>query len=157
MFGFREKKDPWRGGVYLTTAKSTFEADILESKLAAENIACMRRYEGASNFLEITMGLSTVFPVEIYVPGDLLLKAQKVIEPVPIEDDFIESDDWYDEAMAALEAAEKEAEAVMEQAAKAAEEAEAAGTDADEAGDAEKPEAADAPAAETFEEKSGEE
>lgn len=90
MFGLKENKDPWRNGVYLTTADSTLQAGILESKLAAENIPCLKRYEGASNFLEIYMGVSTVFPVEIYVPEDMLEKAKEVIKPVPIDDDFEE-------------------------------------------------------------------
>ena len=48
----RPKKDaPWRNGVYLTTAKTSFEADIIASKLEAEGIPCVKNYRGASNFM----------------------------------------------------------------------------------------------------------
>lgn len=99
MFGFKENKEPWRDGVYLTTVDSTMTADILISKLAAEGIPCMKRHEGASNFLELYMGMSTVFPVELYVPGHFLEQAREVIRPVPIEDDF---DEISEEELAAL-------------------------------------------------------
>lgn len=85
-----ENKDPWRGGVYLTTASNSFEADIFVSKLEAEGIPSMKRYIGASNIIEISMGMSSAYPVEIYVPESTLKTAQMVIEPVPIEDDFEE-------------------------------------------------------------------
>ncbi len=91
MFDLDEKHDPWRGGVYLTTASSTFEADLLESKLKAEQIPCLKRYRGASNFLEITMGMSSAYPVSIYVPESALERAREIIEPVPIDDDFVEA------------------------------------------------------------------
>ena len=86
-----ENKEPWRGGVYLTTASNSFEADIFVSKLEAEGIPAMKRYIGASNFIEITMGTTSAYPVEIYVPERTLETAQMVIEPVPIEDDFEEA------------------------------------------------------------------
>lgn len=90
-FGFKEKKEPWRDGVYLTTARSSIEADILESKLASVGIPCLKRYEGASNFLEIAMGANNVFPIEILVPEQYLEEASEIIKPVAIEDDFIEA------------------------------------------------------------------
>ena len=99
MFGFKENKEPWRDGVYLTTADSTMQADILISKLAAEGIPCMKRHEGASNFLELYMGVSTMFPVELYVPEESLELALEIIRPVPIEDDF---DEISEEELAAL-------------------------------------------------------
>ncbi len=86
-----EKKEPWRGGVYLTTASSSFEADIFISKLEAEGIPAMKRYVGASNFIEISMGMSSAYPVEIYVPESALEEAGEVIKPVPIDDDFMEA------------------------------------------------------------------
>lgn len=89
----RESKEPWRDGVYLTTASSSFEADMLISKLDAEGIPAMKRYIGASNFLEITMGMSSAYPVEIYVPESALEKAKEAIKPVPIDDDFVEAED----------------------------------------------------------------
>ena len=76
----------WRGGVYLCTAKSSFEADLLESKLKSENIPCVKRYKGASNFLEIAMGSNTMFPIDIYVPESTLEDAKNVIIAVPLED-----------------------------------------------------------------------
>ena len=86
-----ENKEPWRGGVYLTTASNSFDADIFVSKLDAEGIPAMKRYIGASNFIEIAMGTTSAYPVEIYVPEKTLETAQMVIEPVPIEDDFEEA------------------------------------------------------------------
>ena len=86
-----EKKEPWRGGVYLTTASSSFEADLFISKLEAEGIPAMKRYVGASNFIEISMGMSSAYPVEIYVPESALEEAEEVIRPVPIDDDFMEA------------------------------------------------------------------
>ena len=80
------KEKEWRGGVYLCTAKTSFEADILESKLKAESIPCVKNYRGASNFLEIAMGSNTTFPIEIFVPKESLEDARNVIVAVPLED-----------------------------------------------------------------------
>lgn len=91
MFGRRKKEEPWRGGVWLTTVSTSFEADLLESKLRAEGIPVLKRYEGASNFLEISMGFNSAYPIELYVPEQALEKARELIEPVPIEDDFEEA------------------------------------------------------------------
>lgn len=98
MFGFekRKKEEPWRGGVWLTTVSSSFEADLLESKLRAEAIPVLRKYEGASNFLEISMGFNSAYPIELYVPEQALQKARELIEPVPIGDDFEEAEDEED-------------------------------------------------------------
>lgn len=88
----KEKKhEPWRDGVYLTSVKSTFEADILESKLRAENIPSIRRYEGAGNFIEISFGFQNAYPIEIYVPESALEAAREAIDTVPIDDDFEEA------------------------------------------------------------------
>jgi len=104
-----DKDKEWRGGVYLCTAKSSFEADMLESKLRSENIPSVRRYRGASNFLEIAMGANSTHPIELYVPERLLQDAKNVIVAVPLEecedvdfgDDFedadFEDDDFEDE------------------------------------------------------------
>ena len=88
----RDKKNAegaqWRDGVYLTTVKDSFEADIIESKLRSEDIPCVKRYSGAGNFMEIALGSNTTQDIEIYVPADLLEDAKNVIVPVPIDDDF---------------------------------------------------------------------
>jgi len=76
----------WRGGVFLCTARTSFEADIFESKLKSEDIPCVKRYRGASNFLEIAMGANTTFPIDIYVPESTLEDARNVIEPIPLDD-----------------------------------------------------------------------
>lgn len=85
MFGKKEKKE-WRHGVYLCTAKDSFEADLLESKLRSEDIPCEKRYQGASNFLEIAMGASSAFSIDIYVPEEALEDAKNIIVAVPLED-----------------------------------------------------------------------
>ncbi len=97
MFGKKKegskKEDSWRGGVWLTTVSSSFEADLLESKLKAWDIPVVKRYEGASNYLEIALGYNGVYPIELYVPAAALKQAKEIIKPVPIEDDFIEAEE----------------------------------------------------------------
>jgi len=91
----------WRGGVYLCTVKSSFEADLMESKLRSEGIPSVRRYKGAGNFLEIAMGSNTTHPIALFVPKELLEDAQNVIVPVPLDEcedvDFGEYEDFEDE------------------------------------------------------------
>ena len=86
-----EKKDQneWRDGVYLCTAKNSFESDILESKLRSEGIPSIKKFRGASNFLEIFMGSNSAFPIDIYVPRDTLEDAKNIIVAVPILGDEI--------------------------------------------------------------------
>ena len=52
-------KKKWGSGVYLCTCSSSFEVDMLVSKLAAEKIPCVKKYLGASNFMEIALGSNT--------------------------------------------------------------------------------------------------
>lgn len=89
MFG--NDKDPegneWREGIYLTTAKNSLEADILESKLRGEGIPSIRRYRGASNAMEIIMGTNTAFPIELYVPEETLEDARNIIIAIPLVGD----------------------------------------------------------------------
>jgi len=82
----KEKNAEWRGGAYLCTAKDSFEADILESKLRGEGIPCIKKYKGASNALEIIMGASIAYPIDIYVPETALEDAKNVVLAVPLED-----------------------------------------------------------------------
>ena len=88
-----KEKKPWRDGVYLTTVQSSFEADMMESKLKGEGIPCIKRYEGNGNYLEIFMGQQNTCPIEIYVPEQALEAARAAIIPVPIDDDFQEASD----------------------------------------------------------------
>lgn len=81
-----EKKDEWRDGVFLCTANNSFEADIIESKLRGEGIPCLKKYEGASNYLEIFMGSNSTFPIDIYVPEEALEDAKNIIVAVPLEE-----------------------------------------------------------------------
>jgi hypothetical protein len=93
------KKEPgkeWRGGVYLTTAMNSLEADILESKLRAEGIPCIKRYKGAGNAMEIIMGSTYSYAIELYVPEDTLEDARNIIVAIPIlSEDF--DDDYFDD------------------------------------------------------------
>lgn len=82
-----DKKEYYRSGVYLCTADTSLEADILESKLFSEGVPVIRKYIGASNFLEIAMGQSLTYPIELYVPEEMLEDALNIIVPVPLEDD----------------------------------------------------------------------
>ncbi|MEL7657156.1 MAG: DUF2007 domain-containing protein [Bacillota bacterium] len=88
MFEKQDQKE-WRDGVYLCTAKDSFEADILESKLRSEGIPSIKKFKGASNFLEIFMGSNSAFPIDIYVPAETLEDAKNIIIAVPIENDEI--------------------------------------------------------------------
>lgn len=86
-----EKKDQksWRDGVYLCTAKNSFEADLLASKLSSEGIPCVKKDKGAGNFLEIFMGSNTTCAIDIFVPEDTLEEAKNVIIAFPILNDEI--------------------------------------------------------------------
>lgn len=88
MFSDYDKKEPWRGGVYLCTADSSFQADLLESKLKSEGIPCVKKYQAASNFIEIAMGNNNAYPIDLYVPEETLEDAKNIIVPIPLEDDF---------------------------------------------------------------------
>ena len=88
MFDKKEQKE-WRDGVYLCTAKDSFEADLLESKLRSEGIPSIKNFQGASNFLEIFMGASTTCPIDIYVPEETLEDAKNIIVAVPLTSDEI--------------------------------------------------------------------
>lgn len=90
MYKNENAEKEWRDGVYLCTADDSMEADIIESKLRSENIPCLRKYIGASNFLEITMGRSLTNPIDIYVPAAALGDAENIIVAFPIEDVPIE-------------------------------------------------------------------
>lgn len=79
-----EEQKEWRGGVYLCTTKDSFEADILESKLRGEGVPSIKKFKGASNFLEIFMGSNSAFPIDIYVPAETLEDARNIIVAVPI-------------------------------------------------------------------------
>lgn len=85
MIGIKEDR-VWRDGVYLCTAPNSFEADILESKLKGEGIPCVKKYKGASNYLEIFMGQNMTQPIDIYVPEATLEDAKNVIIPVDLDD-----------------------------------------------------------------------
>lgn len=82
-----QKGKEWRDGVYLCTAKDSFESDLLESKLRSEGIPSIKKFRGASNFLEIFMGSSSAYPIDIYVPGETLEDAANIIVAVPILSD----------------------------------------------------------------------
>ena len=85
MFGKKEEKE-WRNGVFLCTTKDSFEADIFESKLRSEGIPCVKKYQGASNFIEIAMGSNSAYPIDLYVPEEMLEDAKNVIIPIPLEE-----------------------------------------------------------------------
>jgi len=87
MLGKYDREKTWRGGVYLCTAESSFQADLLESKLRSEGIPCLKKYQDASNSIEILMGNNTVYPIDIYVPEEALTDAKNIIVAVPLEDD----------------------------------------------------------------------
>ena len=90
----KEKNNEWRGGVFLCTAKDSFEADILESKLRGENIPCIKKYRGASNAMEIVMGASIAFPIDLYVPEASLEDAKNIIVAIPLDEcEFVDFED----------------------------------------------------------------
>lgn len=84
------KKDiekEWRGGVYMCTARNSFEADIFESKLSGEEIPCLKRYEGAGNFNEVIMGTNSTYGIDIYVPPAALEDARNIVKAIPLVSD----------------------------------------------------------------------
>jgi hypothetical protein len=83
----KKQNDEWRGGVFLCTTKDSMDADILESKLRSEGIPCLKKYRGASNFLEIAMGQNTAFPIDLYVPEETLEDAKNIIVPFPLDEE----------------------------------------------------------------------
>lgn len=87
MFGNDEPKNEWRGGVYLTTVKKSFDADLLESKLKSEGIPCLKKYVGASNAMEIIMGTNIGFSIDLYVPEEALEDAKNIIIAFPLLSD----------------------------------------------------------------------
>lgn len=93
MFGKKRDTESKAETVYLLTAGSSFEADIIESKLRAEGISCLRKYEGSSNFMEIFMGSQNGGSIEIYVHERAYESALEAVKTVPVEDDFTEAQD----------------------------------------------------------------
>ncbi len=91
MFKKKDRRE-WRNGVYLCTARDSFEADLLESKLRSEGIPSIKRFRGASNFLEIFMGTNSAYPIDIYVPEDTLDDARNIIIAFPLLSDEIPDD-----------------------------------------------------------------
>lgn len=82
----------WRGGVYLTTAKNSMEAEILESKLDSEGIPCLKKYRGASNAMEIIMGSNSTYPIDLYVPKEALEDSKNIIVAIPISEEELEKE-----------------------------------------------------------------
>lgn len=92
MFEKKEQKQ-WRDGTYLTTAKNTLEADILESKLNSEGIPVIRKYKGAGNAMEIIMGNTLTYPIDLFVPEETLEDAKNIILPIPLVSDDLEDEE----------------------------------------------------------------
>lgn len=92
MFGKDNHDKAWRDGVFAVTAADTFEADLFEAKLASEGIPCVKKYQGASNFIEIAMGSNSAYPIDIYVPEDRLEEARELLKPVEISDEELEAE-----------------------------------------------------------------
>lgn len=76
----------WRDGVYLCTVMDSFQADLLESKLHAENIPTQRKYVGSASYLEVVFGNAMGGEMEIYVPESCLEDAKNIIVPVDLDD-----------------------------------------------------------------------
>ena len=85
MLKKENKMKLWRGGVYLCTACDNLEADILESKLRSEGITCIRRYEGAGNYVEIFTGMNSIGDIDLYVAAENLEDAENIIIPVDLD------------------------------------------------------------------------
>ena len=90
-------RESWRDGVFLCTVRDSFEADLFESKLRGEGIPCLKKYKGASNFMEIFMGSNTAYPIELYVPEEFLEDAKNIVVAVPLGDDWDEEAEFESE------------------------------------------------------------
>ena len=88
MFDNYDTSKEWRDGVFLCRTENSLEADILESKLRGEGMPCVKKYLGGSNMIEVLMGRNDAFPIDLYVPKQLLEDAKNVIVPVALDDDF---------------------------------------------------------------------
>ena len=86
MLGKIDRTKEWRDGVFLCTATDSLQADILESKLRGENIPCVKKYQGASNYMEIVFGQNIGGEIDIYVPKEFLEDAKNIIVPVDLDD-----------------------------------------------------------------------
>ncbi len=64
---------------YLTTVSDEGEAGILESLLSSNDIPVLRKYREAGDYVKLYMGTSN-FGIDIYVPNNLKMKAQEIID-----------------------------------------------------------------------------
>ncbi len=71
----KEEINTWE---FIIQANNENEANVIESILNSESIPVEKKYREAGGYLMIYMGM-TNFGVDIYVPADLVLKAQEVL------------------------------------------------------------------------------
>jgi hypothetical protein len=64
---------------FLLSVTSSMEADMIESLLRANDIPVLRKYRESGGYMMIMMG-STIYGVDLYVPGDMLDKAREIID-----------------------------------------------------------------------------
>jgi len=64
---------------FLLSVNSSMEADMIESLLKANDIPVLRKYRESGGYMMIMMG-STIYGVDLYVPGDMLDKAREIVE-----------------------------------------------------------------------------
>lgn len=74
-----ERKPPIEGQAFLTTASDSFEADIIESKLATAEIPVYKKYRGAGAYLDIVLG-STAMGIDLFVAEEKIEEAKGILE-----------------------------------------------------------------------------
>ncbi|NLE24712.1 MAG: DUF2007 domain-containing protein [Clostridiaceae bacterium] len=74
-----EHKPPLEGQAFLITASDSFEADIIESKLATAEIPVYRKHRGPGAYLNIVLG-NTAMGIDLFVPEEKIEEAKGILE-----------------------------------------------------------------------------
>ncbi|MGI6125327.1 MAG: putative signal transducing protein, partial [Acetivibrionales bacterium] len=73
------RKPPFDGQVFLTTASDSVEADIIESKLAEAQIPVYKKYREPGAYLNLVLG-NTTMGIDLFVPEESIEEANSILE-----------------------------------------------------------------------------
>lgn len=68
--------------VLFTTVNTSFEADQIIAILMSNDIPAYKKETGSGQWLNVFMGMNTINPVDIYIPEELVDKANEVLDEV---------------------------------------------------------------------------